>query len=58
MYKIGLLYCKNGQSLEEEMYNNGMFICMCVCTYNNHGNNTCNLQCVRYVITMVMYVVF
>ena len=26
MYKIGLLYCKNGQALEEEMYNNGMNI--------------------------------
>ena len=35
MYKIGLLYCKNGQSLEEEMYNNGMcmFICTCVCIH-------------------------
>ena len=43
MYKIGLLYCKYGQSLEKEMYNNGMcvnssvrvyvFLCMymCVC---------------------------
>ena len=35
MYKIGLLYCKNGQSLEEEMYNNGMcvslYVCMCFC---------------------------
>ena len=35
MYKIGLLYCKYGQSLEEEMYNNGMcvplYVCMCFC---------------------------
>ena len=31
MYKIGLLYCKEGQSLEEEMYNNDKYVCMCVC---------------------------
>ena len=31
MYKIGLLYCKEGQSLEEEMYKNGEYVCMCVC---------------------------
>ena len=31
MYKIGLLYCKEGQSLEEEMYNNGEYVCMCEC---------------------------
>ena len=33
MYKIGLLYCKNGQSLEEEMYNNGIFVCLSVHVY-------------------------
>ena len=31
MYKIGLLYCKKGQSLEEEMYNNGEYVCVYVC---------------------------
>ena len=31
VYKIGLLHCKNGQSLEEEMYNNGMCVCLYVC---------------------------
>jgi len=30
MYKIGLLYCKKGQSLEEEMYNNGEYVYTCV----------------------------
>jgi len=30
MYKIGLLYCKDGQHLEEEMYNNGEYVCTCV----------------------------
>ena len=30
-YKIGVLYCKKGQTTEEEMYNNGESKCTCTC---------------------------
>ena len=36
MYKIGLLYCKDGQHLEEEMYNNGEYVCTCVFDQSVH----------------------
>lgn len=31
-HKIGIMYCKAGQSTEEEMYNNGNLIMYCCTT--------------------------
>ena len=48
-YKIGIIYCKEGQVTEEEIYNNGVcvcisvgvcvsvWVCVCVCVSGEGG---------------------